>query len=425
MLAHVGWSLGNYCNARCGHCYSWQVRKSAATLDAPAIHRVLDQLARAGVRTVNLGGNEPIFTHGPNPADSMLPTIIRAATERGLLVGVTTNGTTALILQRQDPDAFARVHEWHVSLDSPFADEHDRNRGGPYFHLASTALAMCRTRGVDRTIIYCAMSWNSSPAHVEALMRLARLHDADVRINTVKPTEPGIEPLALSAPGYYQFFREVARWSEPTVVGEPTLAAAWGLQAQGCPCGTTSLRINSITADGRLPVSPCVFLHELRVGDLLTEELDDLVARAPFQALRIRRKKIPAPCQSRACDRIEVCRGGCAARAALHGEGDGVNAPDNPGVAPELWRRLNRADPYCPVEAVRAGITEAGPLPCALEIPRDRVRVHDGYLCTFIGAPRPEPAWIDVARAHEDAPALRAVAVARPENTVPAAAWGA
>lgn len=402
-IQHVGWSLGNYCNARCGHCYSWQVRSSPASLSAEHVDHIVDELISVGVKTVNLGGNEPIFTHGPNPKDSLLPHIIRRATSAGLTVGVTSNGTTPILLEKHAPDAFEAVHEWHLSIDSPMADEHDRNRGGPYFHLAKTALGLTASRGVSRTIIYTAMAWNTGPDHVRGLLLLASSFGADLRVNTVKPTEPGMAKLALSPTQYFRFFRELARWSAPTVVGEPILASAWGLPSEGCPCGVSSLRINGVTADGRVPVSPCVFLHELREGDLLTEPLREIVTRPAFEALRGRRARTPRACQERACELIDTCRGGCAASAALQSRGD-------------ILSRLELADPYCLHDAREDGVAEAAPLPCALVIPRDRVRVHEGYLCTVIATPRNEPAWVE-------APARAEPSLARPDRTLPAAAW--
>ncbi len=419
-IGHVGWSLGNYCNARCGHCYSWQVRKSTRTLERDEVRHIVGELASAGVRTVNLGGNEPIYTHGPDPSRSLLPEIVRAATDHGLVVGVTTNGTTAIVLEKQDPDAFARVAEWHVSLDSPFADEHDRNRGGAYFLLARRAMDRIRAHERSLTITTCAMGWNASDRHVAALFALAGDVGADVRINTIKPTDPGHQDLVLRPDQYFRFFREVARHATPTVVGEPTLAAQWGLPARGCPCGTTSLRINGMTPDGRVPVSPCVFLHDLRVGDLLTEPLSALVERPEFAALRTRREATPPACRDRVCDLLEACRGGCAGRAALSGPADPVAAPDNPGVAPELWAALHRPDPYCPVEAAAAGVVDAGPLPCAIEIPNETLRVHAGYLCTVIASPRAAPAWEAEGR---EVPASPTKSVAHAANTLPDAAW--
>jgi radical SAM protein with 4Fe4S-binding SPASM domain len=407
-ITHVGWSLGNYCNARCAHCYSWQLRKTPRALGEQDADRVLAQLARHGVQTVNLGGNEPIFTHGPEARRSMLPRIVREATALGLLVGVTTNGTSALLLEELDAEACRLVHEWHVSIDSPFPEEHDRNRGGRYFELAMRALARLQEHGAHRTLIYTVMGCNSSDAHVEALFRLASSTGCDVRINTLKPTELEHRGLVPTPEQYFRFFREVARLSEPSVVGESTLAAMWGLPSEGCPCGTTSLRVHSITEQGTVPVSPCVFLHELKVGDLLTEELSDLVERPEFRAMQRRREMTPEPCRARACPLLASCRGGCAARAFLEAPAGSVS------------EALDRPDPFCPEEALANGNPDVLPLPCALEVRHEGIRVHEGYLCTTIGRARPAPAWDSGGSAPESCPQP---AVARLQNTLPAGAW--
>ena len=419
-IQQVGWSLGNHCNARCGHCYSWTVREGTRTITWDDALRVLDQLEALQIRTVNLGGNEPIFTHGPTPETSMLPRIIRAATDRGMVVGVTTNGTTALILARLDPEAFARVGEWHVSIDSALPREHDRNRGGPFFALARKAMQRIRAAEKPLTLITCAMGWNSSPEHVAALFSLAREVGADVRINTMKATEAEHDDLVLSPERYQAFFREVLRWSTPTVVGEPALAAMWGVPGEGCPCGTQSMRINSITPDGRVPVSPCVFLHELRFGDALKDDLTDLIDQPAFRALQLRRERMPSSCQTRACGFEASCRGGCAARAVLSGAPETTPTPaDNPGIDPTLWQKLDQRDPYCPADlADKQGGLPA--LPCALVVPQSALRVHGGYLCTVIASPRAEPAWTETAAQNvtEAAPGQ-----ARSAPVTPLAAW--
>ena len=108
-----------------------------AEIGGMALAVVMDHLESMDVQTVNLGGNEPICTHGPKPESSMLPRIIRELTDRGMVMGVTTNGTTARVLARHDPEAFRRVGEWHVSIDSVLPHEHDRNRGGAFFALTA------------------------------------------------------------------------------------------------------------------------------------------------------------------------------------------------------------------------------------------------------------------------------------------------
>ena len=69
------------------------------------VDRVVQQLVNLGVETLNLGGNEPIFTNGPNLEDSVLPYMVRTIHDAGIVVGITTYGITALELYRMDPVA--------------------------------------------------------------------------------------------------------------------------------------------------------------------------------------------------------------------------------------------------------------------------------------------------------------------------------
>ena len=55
-------------------------------------------------------------------------------------------------------------------------------------------------------------------------------------------------------------------------------------------CGTYSMRINSITPDGKIPVSPCVYMHDYRVGDLLADDIFDIINSEQFNAFRIRKE---------------------------------------------------------------------------------------------------------------------------------------
>lgn len=52
------------------------------------IEKVIYQISKLKVETVNLGGNEPIFTNGINPKDSLLPYIITRLVEEGYKVGL-------------------------------------------------------------------------------------------------------------------------------------------------------------------------------------------------------------------------------------------------------------------------------------------------------------------------------------------------
>ena len=127
---NIGWTVGNHCNATCGHCYSWKVRKdSREFLTREDVIRVVEQLKRLGVKTVNLGGNEPIYTHGPAIRETILPFIIRTLREAEIPVGLTTNGVTFTYLDEHHREELMMINDIDFSLDSPFEDEHDTNRG--------------------------------------------------------------------------------------------------------------------------------------------------------------------------------------------------------------------------------------------------------------------------------------------------------
>src|SRR5262245_42868511 len=117
MIRNIGWTLGNDCPYRCTHCYSMNARKKGANMSVQMIDRVVDQLRAIGVETVNLGGNEPLFTNGVNPKATLLPYVIERLTDAGIVVGLTTSGITLLRLYRDHRAAFERLNDIDVSLD--------------------------------------------------------------------------------------------------------------------------------------------------------------------------------------------------------------------------------------------------------------------------------------------------------------------
>jgi radical SAM protein with 4Fe4S-binding SPASM domain len=162
-------------------------------------------------------------------------------------------------------------------------------------------------------------------------------------------------------------------------LGEPLLATAAGHPGKGCPCGRTSFRIHSITPDGKVPVSPCVYLHDYKVGNLLTDDIFDIVGSPQFRSFRRRNGNPSAIAGCEGCEVIETCRGGCAARSYLH------------HLHEEGERSLFVKDPYCIVEA-RSEMGDAfPPFPQKPTLPVDKIMVHRDYLCTWIGEPK-EPA---------------------------------
>ena len=267
------WILGDQCNARCAHCPTTTAHRSRRSLGITwdEAQHIFEELCGAGVQELTLGGNEPIFTHGLRPEASMLPDILREARARGLRTCVQTNGTTALLLAGHDPEAFAMVDAWEVSVDSAFPVEHDASRGGAFFALAERALQRIQAAGAELRLVCCLMDGNTSPRHLAALVALARRYGARLGLQRLQPTAPG----------------HVALLPTPAAVAAAFQATEGALSS--CACGPRSFTICPVTPDGRVPVASCRLRPEHAHGDLLQQPLLELLQELARQ---------PRPCES-------------------------------------------------------------------------------------------------------------------------------
>jgi len=371
-IRNIGWTLGNDCPYRCTHCYSMNARQKGADMSVEMIDRIVDQLSLNGVETVNLGGNEPLFTNGANPRLTLLPYVIDRLVGAGITVGLTTSGITIVRLYRDHRAAFDMLNDVDVSFDSPDRVEHNRNRGASIYGEAIEALEICQRHDKPHTIIMCAMNWNFTLRNIEALVDLARRYDANVRINPIKPVQPQHMESALPPEMYYAGFSRLLELCRPIDLGEPPIAAVTDFAgARRCPCGRTSFRIHSITPDGKVHVSPCVYLHDYKAPlDLLERDLADIIRSPQFRVFRQRNANPDGVAGCAGCAKLAQCGGGCAGRSylyALHRKGE---------------RTFKARDPYCPVrEAPHV------PFPQQPELLADTRLVHMDYLCTWIGKP--------------------------------------
>jgi radical SAM protein with 4Fe4S-binding SPASM domain len=371
-IKNIGWTLGNDCPYRCHHCYSMNARVKGRDMSVAMIDRLVSQLRINGVETVNLGGNEPLFTNGLDPKKTLLPYIIESLVDAGIDVGLTTAGVTLLRLYRDHRHAFDLLNDVDISFDSPFEQEHNRNRGANLFHQAVESMEICQREGVPHSSIMCAMNWNFSLGHIEALVALARRYDAHVRINPVKPVDPTHMDIALPPEMYYRGFSRLLELCLPVDLGEPPIAAVTGYAgAKRCPCGRTSFRVHSITPDGGIYVSPCVYLHDYKSElDLLQHDLADIIRSPQFRVFRQRNRNPDQVEGCGGCDLLPSCGGGCSARSYLY-------RFHRTGEKTMLGR-----DPYCPREAA-----PAYPFPQDPQLLGGQQLVHMDYLCTWIGKP--------------------------------------
>lgn len=371
-IKNIGWTLGNDCPYKCNHCYSMSVRNKGMDLTKEIVDTIIDKICSLNVETVNLGGNEPIFTNGLDIKKTMLPYIIRELDKRGVAVGLTTSGITAIYLEREYPDVFEILNDIDVSLDSPFEEEHNYNRGNNIYILAIKALQLCKKYNKESTLIMCAMNWNFTERHIREMVNLAKRHNANIRINALKPVENKHMESMIDINQYYKGYKLLTELCETIDMTDPILSGVVKNDySKRCPCGRTSFRIHSITPDGKVPISPCVYLHDFKVGDLLTDNISELITSKAFKQFRIRNKNPNVIRGCDGCELISVCGGGCAAMAYLY------NKHKN-----EL-KTLFVKDPYC-----YKNVYGEKPTIKVDKIDSRPNLVHVDYLCTWIGTPK-------------------------------------
>jgi len=120
-----------------------------------------------------------------------------------------------------------------------------------------------------------------------------------------------------------------------------------------------------------MPVSPCVYAHDYKVGDLLQDELLDIISSQEFETFRRRRRHPETIAECNGCEFLQECRGGCASRSYLWSA-----YGDNPIPIEDA------KDPYC-----LRNFGSAGQCAPTTKTKQDTVLVHRVYLCTLIVDP--------------------------------------
>jgi len=367
MFKNIGWTLGNDCPCNCNHCYSMQVREKGANFSKEIADRIIDQIISLGAETVNFGGNEPIYTNGLNYRESLLTYIINEVTSKKLKVGITTSGLSAIILEKNFKETFIKINDIDVSIDSPIEAEHDMNRGKRVFKYAIQTLELCKKYGISCSIVMCAMNWNFTIDRIKKLMDLAKQYDANIRINMLKPVEKKHIDMMPTKQQIYEGYKFLIENCEILDISDPILAGVYNNEkVTGCSCGISSLRINSITPTGEVSISPCVYMHHYKVGNILKDNILDVIKDNNFKEFaerKINYKKIEG-CKS--CNYSSICRGGCAAASYwynFHTTGE---------------KNMFCKDPYCIADyknEINTKISYGTP----------QTLVHQNYLCTWIG----------------------------------------
>jgi MoaA/NifB/PqqE/SkfB family radical SAM enzyme len=108
------------CNLKCEMCNHWREQREAP-IAMERFREILSELADLGCRKIHLSGGEPMLR-------AQVPELVEYATQSGIRVTMTTNGT--LIDKAKSKQLVeAGLRGVNLSLDSPIRKVHDKVRG--------------------------------------------------------------------------------------------------------------------------------------------------------------------------------------------------------------------------------------------------------------------------------------------------------
>lgn len=369
-IHNVGWSLGNSCPYSCKHCYSKIIRNSNLFITKDMIDKIILQLSKLDVKTVNLGGNEPWFTNGLND-ESLLPYIIEKLYNVGYKVGITTSGISLIKLFENNKDIIRLINDIDISLDSADELQHNYNRGANVYKDAIRALELANNLKINHSIIMCAMKWNFNIENIEKICDLAYKYNSNIRINILKPLEKKHNDEIPKINQLFEGYIYLLNRCEVIDSSEPKISSLIKSEKEyGCSCGKDSFRIHSINEDGTIPISPCIYLHDFKVGNILKDDILDILDSKSFSEFRKREKYYRNILDCRDCKKINLCKGGCAAQAYLHNYWENGE------------KSLNTKEPNCYYDYFK---DEGNDIEYKISDKSEKNLVHMNYLCTFIG----------------------------------------
>jgi radical SAM protein with 4Fe4S-binding SPASM domain len=297
----IGLGLTNECNLSCSFCY-----RDPTRVDRLDLAQIKAAMASLPVRAINLGTGE----NGMHPDFREILSYLRSLPVK---LTITSNGHSAAVLADDELRAF---HDVEFSLDYATEEKQDAQRGAGNWALVHQQAARCRKLGVPVTIIAVMMKANY--LELAAVARIAKRHDAPLRINVYQSVRSDV--YALRYEEYWRGFRALFAETDVISIGEPLVRAMVGLPARVGGCGASTVRVTP-----RATTQPCVYWPG--PGEPLAVLLSlgpEIIESASFVAART----VPQACGS--CAFLESCYGGCAGRRRIQ------NALDQP-------------DFYCPI----------------------------------------------------------------------------
>lgn len=375
----IGWGISNRCNMHCKFCYSKEVRKEANFEEniERGIQFIIEN--QENIDSINFGTGEPTI----EPEFFECCDRIRRQAPH-ITIGLTTNGSLAK--QVEDPhklEIFLRcIDDVDVSLDYGDRERQDESRSFPgAFDNAIASLKLCQKYRKNASVVNALHKYNCTTDNIDALMRIARLYDASLRINIYRPTV-GFD-FALSYEQLKEAYIHMVKKYEIESIADPLFASLIGApNPDGDPVGRSSFRI--------LPngfITPSTYLVDEQWRVMRLDQVKDINSLSDMPGFKnITESALPEKC--RGCRYENSCQGGVIDRRWL------------------WYHDLSERDPYCPFEnedeedwlsKTKAPIFSR----------EKKSFVHDGYLPTLIFHPKVnEREWNEWDRIYQDSAAF-------------------
>jgi MoaA/NifB/PqqE/SkfB family radical SAM enzyme len=282
-FVHVNLQVTYRCNFQCGICSFWSEQHPLEEeLSVAQIRAIGQKLSRLGTLIVSLGGGEPLLR--PDLYDVTL-----ALNETGHFPILITNGWFV------DDDVArdilrAGLQEISVSVDYADAAKHDALRGKPgAWERAIRALELLRRHRPDRRnrIHMIAVLLEDNLDDIEPLLRLCRDLGVTFFINMYSSGRGARPPRVPGSDVARQLIDLKARYPEFVSLTSYIERFDEALARGGigdCAAGQLMFNIGS-----RGELSRCIDTLEQPVGNILHDDLDELIAR-------LRRHAVERPC---------------------------------------------------------------------------------------------------------------------------------
>lgn len=172
------------CNLRCIYCYMECSAKNGREFTKEELFRLIDELARMGMRYISLNGGEVLLRDD-------IEEIIDKIKDKKILCHLSTNG----LLAKKRLSALKKVDSIAISIDGKDASN-DLNRGSGTFDKIAEALELLNRNGVQYHT-HTVLTRNNRTA-VEEMMDLAKRYGFMAQFSTLRPEDSPDKSIALS-----------------------------------------------------------------------------------------------------------------------------------------------------------------------------------------------------------------------------------